>query len=138
MVCAWGSRLRHGGLTQFRIIFLRYRTTGPEVIFDQKKSSRNGSGSHVPSETSRHRPPTALKTLQRGNHSSVDHTLFKFSRDLCPVRRGIAAAVRCSVRKARFSCAGSNQRLPISTDGTARGFQYDERKSCFVFCFLER
>ena len=27
----------------------------------RKKSSRNGSGSHVPGNTARHRPPTALK-----------------------------------------------------------------------------
>ena len=25
-----------------------------------------------------------------------------------------------------------------TTDGTARGFQYDEGKSCFVFCFRVR
>ena len=31
------------------------------VLSDQKPKSRNGSGSHFPSETSRHRPPTALK-----------------------------------------------------------------------------
>ena len=32
-----------------------------EVISDQKNRYRNGSCSHVPSETSKHRPPAALK-----------------------------------------------------------------------------
>ena len=34
-----------------------------------------------------------------------------------------------------FSCVGSDWKWSITTDGTARGFQYDEGKSCFVFCF---
>ena len=37
-----------------------------------------------------------------------------------------------------FSCVGSEQKGAITTDGTAKGFQYDEGKSCFVVCFLER
>ena len=39
--------------------FLRYRTGGH--FRSEEKSSRNGSGSHVSSDTSRHSPPTALK-----------------------------------------------------------------------------
>ena len=53
------SRLGRGGLTQFCITFCD--TCSEQVISDQKKSSRNGSGSHVPGKTSRHRPHTALK-----------------------------------------------------------------------------
>ena len=39
----------------------------------------------------------AAKTL-----SLVEHTLSKLGGDPCPVRRGLAAAVKCYVRKARF------------------------------------
>ena len=62
---------------------------------------RNGPGSHVSSETSRHRPPTALK-LGSEDSPLGEHTLSKFCRDPCPVRRGLVAAVMCCVRKARF------------------------------------
>ena len=34
--------------------------------------------------------------------SLAEHTLSKLSGDPCPVRRGIVAAVKCYVRKARF------------------------------------
>ena len=48
MVCVSRSRLGRGGLTQFCINFC---DTEQEVISDKKKSSRNGSGSHVPIKT---------------------------------------------------------------------------------------
>ena len=44
------------------------------------------------------------QTWQRGL-SEVEHTLSKFGGDPCPVRRGLAAAVKCYVRKARFFAA---------------------------------
>ena len=54
------SRSRLGlGLTQFCISFLRYRAGGQ--FRSEKKGYIIGSGSHVPSETSKHRPSTALK-----------------------------------------------------------------------------
>ena len=34
--------------------------------------------------------------------SLVEHTLSKFGRDPCPVRRRLAAAVKCYVRTVRF------------------------------------
>ena len=72
------SRCRLGrGLTQFCINFLRFRREGH--FRSEKKSGRNGSGSHDPSETSRHTPPTALK---RG--------------------RRLVAAVTCYMWKSRF------------------------------------
>ena len=40
----------------------------------KKKTSRNGSGSHVPSETSRHRPPTALEL--DSEHSRLRAVIF--------------------------------------------------------------
>ena len=36
-----------------------------------------------------------------------------------------------------LSFVGSDQKLPITTDGTARGVQYDEGKNSFGFCFVE-
>ena len=47
----------------------------------------------------------AAKTL-----SLVEHAFSKFGVDPCPVRRGLTAAVKCYVRKARFSCVGSDQK----------------------------
>ena len=35
----------------------------------------------------------------------VEHTLSKFGGDPCPVRRGLAAAVKCHVRKTPFFCS---------------------------------
>ena len=61
------SRLGRGGLTQFCINFLRYRTGGH--LLSKKKLSRNGSGSHVPGKTSRRRPPTRT-ALKLGSEDS--------------------------------------------------------------------
>ena len=41
--------------------------------------------------------------------SLVGHTLSKFGGDPCPVRRALAAAVKCYVRKARFSRCSCEQ-----------------------------
>ena len=68
MVCVSKSRVGRGGLTQFCINFLRYRTGGH--FRPEKKSSRNGSGSHVLGKTSRHRPPTALKLGSKDSQRS--------------------------------------------------------------------
>ena len=85
----------------------------------------------TPRDTAHLRPSNlAARTL-----SLVEHTLSKFCRDPCPVRRGLVAAMKCCVRKARFflPSLGREQKYPITTDDTAGGFQYDEGKSC---CFL--
>ena len=42
-------------------------------------------------------PLLAAKAL-----SFVEHMVSKFGGDPCPVRRGLAAAVKCYVRKTRF------------------------------------
>ena len=44
--------------------------------------------------------------------SLVERTLSKFGGDPCPVRPGLAAAVKCYVRKKRFPCVGSEQNDP--------------------------
>ena len=67
----------------------------------EKKSCRNGSGPHVPGETTRHIPSMALKLAAR-TLSLVEHTISKFGGDPCPVRRRLVAAAKCYVRKARF------------------------------------
>ena len=68
--------------------------------------------------------------------SLVEHTLYKFGDDWCPVRRGIAAAVKYYVRaQSTFSP------LLLNRTREARalcGFQNHKGVSCFVFCFLER
>ena len=52
---------------------ITFRDTEQEVISDQKKSSRNGPGSHVPSKTSGHGPSTrtALKLGSEDSQLSV-------------------------------------------------------------------
>ena len=42
--------------------------------------------------------------------SIVENTLSKFGGDPFPLRRGLAAAVKCYVRKHVFSCVGSEQK----------------------------
>ena len=109
MVYVSTSRLGRGGLTQFCINFLR-NNSQQEVIFDQKKmkkSSRNGSGSHVPSDRPRDTDHLLVRpsNLAARTVSLVEHTLSKFGGDPCPVRRGLVAAMNCYVRKARcFLC----------------------------------
>ena len=103
MFCVSRSRLGRGGQTQFCVNFLRYRTGSQ--FRSGKKSSRNGSGSDVPSKTSRHRPPTASKRGSK-DPTLVEHTSSKFGHDPWPVRRGLVAAVKWCVRKARFFAVG--------------------------------
>ena len=72
----------------------------------------------------------AARTLR-----SVEHTPSKFSHDPCPVRRGLVAAVKCCVRKARFfRCPG---RLWNKTREARAlcGFQHHKGEKKIVFCF---
>ena len=135
LVCVSRSRLERGGLTQFCINFLRHRTGGH--FQSEKKDPGKG---HAPTSRARPRDTAHLRpsNLAAKTLSLVEHTLSKFGGDPCPVRRELAAAVKCYVRKARFFLRRQRTELPITTDGTARGFQYDEGKSCFIFCFRVR
>ena len=85
-------------------------TCGPDTVLYQlfaiqnrrsfpirKKFIQNGSGTHVPSETSRHIPPTALKLGSEDSKLGGAYAL-KFGGDPCPVRRGLVAGVKCYVR----------------------------------------
>ena len=68
--------------------------TEQEVISDQKKkSSKYGSGSHVPIKTLRHRPPTALEFGRGDSQLSGAYALHVWWYP-CPVRRGLVAAVK--------------------------------------------
>ena len=105
----------------------------------RKKSSRNRLGSHVPSKTSRRKPPTVRPSnLEARTLRLVEHTFPKFGVDTCPVRRGITAAWSAMSEKNVFPCVASEQKWRLTTDGTARGFQYDEGKICLVFRFRVR
>ena len=73
------------------------------VISDQKKNhpemGQAPTSQARPRDTDHLRPPNlAAKTLR-----FVEHTLSEFGGDPCPARRGLAAAVECYARKARFS-----------------------------------
>ena len=67
----------------------------------RKKMFKNGSGSHVPSETSGKRTSMALELGSEDSQLSGAYAL-QVGGDPCPVRRGLVAAVKCNVRKACF------------------------------------
>ena len=65
---------------------------------------------------------------------SVEHTPSKFCCDPCPVKRGLEAAVKCCVRKARFflcrQLAENDKSLPTTLPaGSIRSRE-------ILFCFL--
>ena len=64
------------------------------------------------------------QTWKRRLLSLVEHTLSIFGGDPCPVRRGLEAAVKCYVRKARFfRCCWTEREKPGPCAGfnTAKG-----------------
>ena len=67
-----------------------------------------------PRDTDHLRPSNlAARTL-----SLVEHTLSKFGGDPCPLRRGLAAVVKCYVRKALlFRCCWSEREQPEPCEG---------------------
>ena len=99
MVFVSRSRLGRGGLTQFCTNLLRYRTG--DHFRSEKNHPEMGqapTSQARPRDTDHMRPSnSAARTL-----SFVEHTISKFGGDPCPVRRGLAAAGKCYVRKARF------------------------------------
>ena len=60
--------------------------------------------------------------------SLVEYRLSKFGGGTCHVRRGITAAVNCYMLKARVFLCRQRRETPVTTDGIARGFRYDEGK----------
>ena len=92
----------HIGITCFVSVFwndncwphFRSEKKHPEIGQAPTSQARPRDADHL-------RPSNlAAKTL-----SLVEHTLSKFGGDPCSLRRGLAAAVKCYVRKARFfSC----------------------------------
>ena len=73
-----------------------------------------------PRDTDHLRPSNlAARTL---NLWSI-HTLSTFGGDPCPVRRGLVAAVKCYVRKARFFlCRQRSERTPSLPTALLAGF----------------
>ena len=139
MVCVSRSRLGRGGLTQFCIKFLRYRTGGqfklravdgpclevslgtwgPDPFLYQffaiqnRRSFPAGHSRSEKNDPEMGQVSTFRARLRDTDHLRasnlaartlrfVEHTLSKFGDDPCPVRRRLAAAVKCYVRKARF------------------------------------
>ena len=93
------SRLGRGGLTQFCIDFLRYRTGGH---FRSGKNHPGMGQAHTSQARPRDTDNLRLSNLAARTLGLAEHTLSKFGGDPCPVRRGLPAAVKCYVRKARF------------------------------------
>ena len=101
----------------------------------KKRSYRTGLGPHVLSETSRHRPPTALNLARAPR--SVERTPSKFGHDACPVRRGLVAAVKCCVRKARFfRCPGRLWNRTREARALC-GFQHHKGENLCYFLFSD-
>ena len=89
----------------------------------------------APTSHARPRETDHLRTsnLAARTLSLVEHTLSKFGGDPCPLRRGIAAAVKCYVRKARFS-----RFFLLNRTREARalcGFQHHKRDNLFCILF---
>ena len=82
-------------------------------------------------ETDHLRPSNlATRTLR-----SVESTPSKFGHDPHPVRRGLVAVVKCSVRKARFPrCPGRLWNRTREARALC-GFNTTKGKNCSVFCF---
>ena len=97
MVCVSRSRFGFGGLIKFCINFLRYRTGHFRSEKKHPEMGQAPTSQARPRDTDHLRPSNlAARTL-----SFVEHTLSKFGGDPCRLRRGLAAAVKCFVRKAR-------------------------------------
>ena len=83
-----------------------------------------------PRDTDHLRPSNlAARTL-----SLVEHTLSKFGGDPCPARRGITAAVKCYVRKARFFLCW--QRTEMTHHYRRHCTRVSVRWKEILFCFL--
>ena len=139
MVCVSRSRLERGVLTQFCINVSRHRT-------GHFRPEKNPEMGQVPTSQARPRDTAHVRpsNLAATTPSLVEDTLFRFCRDPCPVRRGLVAAVKCLCAKKSvfFLCRQRTEitrhyRWHFTTDGTAREFLCDERKSCFVFLFSD-
>ena len=85
------------GLTQFCVNFLRYRPGGH--FRSEKNDPEMGQ---APTYQARPRDTAHLRPSNVATLSLVEHTLSKFCRDPCTVRRGLVLAVKCYVRKAHF------------------------------------
>ena len=136
MVCFSRSRLGRGGLTHLCGNFLRYRTGGTS---DRKSNeNRNGSGSHVASETSR-QTTYGPQNLAARTLSVEEHTLSKFCRDPCPVRCGLVAAVKCYVRKTHFffSLLGQVLEQNKRSQSLVCGFQHHKGENLLCFLFSD-
>ena len=131
MVCVSRFRLGRGSLTHFWIIFF---LIGKDLLFSIAKTCyRTGSAPHAPSETSRHRPPTALKL---GNEDSTlsEPCTVKLGHDSCPVRRGLVAAVKCRVRTTRFFDVQAGCGTEREKPGPCVGLHHkEETLLCFLF-----
>ena len=130
MVCVSRSRLGRESLTQSCIIFFPWAMTS--CCVSQKVDTELGQAptSQARSRNTDHLRPSnlAARTL-----SLVENTLSKFGGDPCPVRQGLAAAVKCYVRKASF---------PASVEQNERSqnlvWVSTPQRGKPVFCFLER
>ena len=135
MVCVSKFHLGRGGLTQLCINFLRYRTVGHfrSEKYDPEMGQAPTSQAR-PRDTDHRRPSyLAARTL-----ILVERTLSKFGVDPCPLRRGLAPAVKCYVRKTRVFLCRQRTEMTHHYRRHCSWFQYDEGNTCFVFCFPER
>ena len=88
---------------------------------------------HVPSKTSRRKPPMALKLGTEDSQLSGAYALQVWCRPVsCEARNHGSGEVLCA-KSTFFLVYAVNRNDPSLPTHTARRFQYDEGKTCFVF-----
>ena len=83
---------------------LRAHETKANLVCRLLLEKKNAEIGQAPTSQARPRDEDHLRpsNLAARTLSLVEHALSKFGGDPCPARRGLAAAVKCYVRKARF------------------------------------
>ena len=93
------------------VLYQLFATQNRRSFPIRKKSSRNGSGSHVPGKTSRHAPPTALTTSSEESQLSGAYALQVWWRSVsCEARTCGSGEVLCEKSTFISACVEQNER----------------------------
>ena len=127
-----GLSLGRGGLTQFCINILRYRTGH---FRREKKIQKWVRLPRLKRDASRHKTIYSRSNLAARALSLVEHTLFKFGGESCPVRRGLVAAVKARFFLYIILCKAENRNDPSLPTAQLTGFS-TMKGNPVLFCFL--
>ena len=130
MVCVWRSCLGRGSPTHFCIYFWRYRRSVPIG----KKGGADMGQARMSQARTRDTDDLRSSNLAAWTLRSVEHTPSNFGRDPWPVRQGLVAAVKCSVRKTRnFCCPRAGCGTEKQKPEPCVGFNTTKADTC-LFC----